>query len=148
MNRRKLISWFGLGWLATLLPSSLGGCSVAAPNAATSESATAAPSGGFKVIGTVAQLNTNGSLLSGDKLIAVVRDPQDAKKVIAVNPTCTHNGCTVQWKEASSEYVCPCHDARFSASGDVKGGPTSEPLPKYTAKIEKGQVLVSSQLKN
>ncbi|PZU94065.1 MAG: cytochrome B6 [Pseudanabaena sp.] len=146
MNRRKLISWFGLGWLATLLPSSLVGCSEATPNAsapAAPESVAAAPSGGFKLIGAVAQLDKNGSLLSDDKKVAVVRDPQDASKVVAVNPTCTHKGCTVEWKAANKEYVCPCHDAKFSASGAVKGGPTSTPLPKYAAKIENGQVLVS-----
>ncbi len=66
LNRRKLLSWFGLGWLASLLPSSLIGCSESTPTATasapasspTSATATvaAAPSGTFKVIGTVAQL--------------------------------------------------------------------------------------------
>jgi len=144
LNRRKLISWFGLGWLASLLPSSLVGCSEATPNTSTTESVAAAPSGGFKAIGAVAQLDQNGSLLSADKKVAVVRDPQDPTKVVAVNPTCTHNGCTVEWKAANKEYVCPCHNAKFSASGAVKGGPTSTSLPKYAAKIEKGQVLVNS----
>jgi len=144
LNRRKLLSWFGLGWLASLLPSSLVGCSEATtPTASSPESVAAAPSGSFKVIGTVAELDKAGSLLSADKKIAVVRDPQDAKKLLAVNPTCTHKGCTVTWTSANKEFICPCHDAKSGAKGAVRQGPADKPLQRYTAKIEKGQVLVS-----
>ncbi len=145
MNRRKVLSWFGLGWLASLLPSSLIGCSEAnnSPTASSSapESVAAAPSANFKAIGTVAQLDRDGQLVS-DK-IAVVRDPNNSSKVLAVNATCTHNGCTVKWKTADKQFVCPCHDAKFAADGAVKQGPANKPLPRYAAKIEKGQVLVA-----
>jgi cytochrome b6-f complex iron-sulfur subunit len=148
LNRRKLLSWFGLGWLASLLPSSLTGCSESAPTASSSasspESVAAAPSNNFKSIGTVAQLDKDGALLSSDKKIAVVRDPKDAKKVLAVNATCTHKGCTVAWKSADKEFVCPCHDAKFGSDGAVRQGPADKPLQRYTAKIENGQVLVSA----
>jgi len=150
LNRRKLLSWFGLGWLASLLPSSLVGCSEAAPPTASApapsapESVAAAPSSNFKAIGTVAQLNKDGSLLSSDKKIAVVRDPKDANKLLAVNPTCTHKSCTVKWEKSNKEFVCPCHDAKFAADGAVRQGPADKPLPRYAAKIEKDQVLVST----
>ena len=150
LNRRKVLSWFGLGWLASLLPSSLIGCSEATtPTASSSasaapESVAAAPSGSFKTIGTVAQLDKAGSLLSADKQVAVVRDPQDAKKLLAVNPTCTHKGCTVAWKAADKAFVCPCHDAEFTANGAVLEGPAKKPLQTYAVKIENGQVLVSA----
>jgi len=149
LNRRKLLSWFGLGWLASLLPSSLVGCSEATPpttSAPTSapESVAAAPSGTFKAIGTVAQLDKEGNLLSSDKKIAVVRDPKDATKLLAVNPTCTHKGCTVKWEKSNKEFVCPCHDAKFAADGAVRQGPADKPLQRYASKIENGQVLVSA----
>jgi cytochrome b6-f complex iron-sulfur subunit len=149
LNRRKLLSWFGLGWLASLMPSSLTGCSESAPPnasvpASSPESVAAAPSGNFKAIGTVAQLDKDGALVSSDKKIAVVRDPKDAKKVLAVNATCTHKGCTVAWKSADKEFVCPCHDAKFGADGAVRQGPADKPLQRYTAKIENGQVFVSA----
>ncbi len=145
LNRRKVLSWFGLGWLASLLPSSLTGCSEAAPPTAFSpENVAAAPSNNFKVIGTVAQLDKDGALVSADKKIAVVRNPNDATKVLAVNATCTHKGCTVAWKSASKEFVCPCHDAKFTADGAVRQGPAEKPLQRFAAKIENGQVLVSA----
>ncbi len=158
MDRRKLLSWFGLGWVVSLLPSSLVGCSDAqsptasvpattspatspAPTAAASPSVAAAPAGNFKAIGTVAQLDKDGHLLS-DK-IAVVRDPKDSNKVLAVNAICTHKGCDVKWKSDKKLYVCPCHDAEFAADGAVLEGPAKTPLQRYAAKIDKGQVLVS-----
>ncbi len=149
LNRRKLLSWFGLGWLASLLPSSLIGCSEATtPTASSSksspESVAAAPSGNFKAIGTVAQLDKDKVLVSSDKTIAVVRNPSDATKVLAVNATCTHKGCTVAWNSASTEFVCPCHDAKFAADGAVRQGPADKPLQRFAAKIENGQVLVSA----
>ena len=153
LNRRKLLSWFGLGWLASLLPSSLVGCSEATPPtastpastpASTSTTVAAAPSGTFKVIGTVAQLKKDKVLVSSDKKIAVVSNPNDATKVLAVNAACTHKGCVVVWNSASKEFVCPCHDAKFAADGAVRQGPADKPLQRFAAKIENGQVLVSA----
>jgi cytochrome b6-f complex iron-sulfur subunit len=151
MDRRKLLSWFGLGWLVSLLPSSLLGCSDSTPSNTSSspaksapESLAAAPSGNFKAIGTVAQLDKDGSLVSSDKKIAVVRDPKDKTKLLAVNTTCTHKSCVVLWKSDKKQYVCPCHDAEFAADGAVIGGPAKKPLPTYAAKIEKDQVVVSA----
>ena len=148
MNRRKLLSWVGLGWLVSLLPSSLIGCSgtdsasVGNPESAP-ESVAAAPSGSFKVVGTVAKLDKDGVLAIKDAKIAVVRDPKNPKNLLAVNSSCTHNGCTVNWKTATKEYVCPCHDAKFAADGAVRQGPASRPLPRLAAKIDQGNVLVS-----
>ena len=148
MNRRKLLSWVGLGWLASLLPSSLSGCSETAPPTASSptapESVAATPRDSFKVVGTVAQLDKGGTLVSSDKKIAVVRDPKNAKKVVAMNASCTHKGCTVAWKSTNKEFVCPCHDAKFAADGAVRQGPAEKSLQRYAAKIENGKVLVSA----
>ena len=152
MDRRKLLSWFGLGGVVSILPTSLVGCSdakssnesastTALTTASAPESVDAAPMGKFKAIGTVAQLDKDGQLVS-DK-IAVVRDPKDKNKVLAVNASCTHNGCTVKWKSDKKQYVCPCHDAKFASNGAVLEGPAKKPLPRYAAKIENGQVLVS-----
>lgn len=145
MNRRKLLSWFGLGWLVSILPSSLIGCSDTAStsktSSATPESVAAAPSDNFKSIGTVAQLDKDGQLVY--EKVAVVRDPQNANALLAVNATCTHKGCIVKWKSDKKQYVCPCHDAEFTANGTVIAGPADKPLIRYNAKIDKGYVLVS-----
>jgi cytochrome b6-f complex iron-sulfur subunit len=146
MNRRKLLSWFGLGWLVSLLPSSLIGCSDnPAPSASSSptapESVAAAPKGNFKEVGTVAQLDNNRELVFNK--ISVVLDPKDKTKVLAVSTVCTHNQCIGKWKSDEKKYDCHCHDAEFAPDGKVLQGPAKKPLPTYAAKIENGKVLVS-----
>jgi cytochrome b6-f complex iron-sulfur subunit len=148
MNRRKLLSWFGLGWLVSILPSSLIGCSEssspsasasATPTTSAATTVAAAPSGNFKELGTVAQLDKDGQLVSNK--ISVVRQPNDKTKLLAVSTVCTHKQCDVKWK--SDKYVCPCHEAEFAPDGKVLLGPAKQPLPTYAAKIENGKVLVS-----
>jgi cytochrome b6-f complex iron-sulfur subunit len=146
MNRRKLLSWFGLGWLVSLLPSSLIGCSDnPAPSASSSptstESVAVAPKGNFKEAGTVAQLDKDRQLVF-DK-IRVVYDPTDKTKLLAVSTVCTHKQCDVKWKSDEKKYDCNCHGAEFAADGKVVEGPATKPLPTYAAKIENGKVLVS-----
>ncbi|HBC41294.1 MAG TPA: cytochrome B6 [Pseudanabaena sp.] len=155
MDRRKLLSWFGLGWLVSLLPSSLLGCTDSNPNTSVpptsasltksaSESVAAAPSKNFKAIGTVAQLDQDGVLITSDKQIAIVRDPKNKNSLLAVSRTCTHDGCKVNWQADKKVYVCPCHDAKFAPDGAVLEEPAKKPLKTYTAKIDQGQVLVNS----
>lgn len=144
MERRKLLAWFGLGWLVSFLPASLTGCTDANPPKTSASTSVAAVPSADKVIGTVAQLDKEFVLVSDDKKIAVVRDPKDKNKLLAVNTACTHKGCAVAWKSDKKQYVCPCHDAEFAADGAVLEGPAKKPLQTYPAKIEKGQVVVSA----
>jgi cytochrome b6-f complex iron-sulfur subunit len=145
MNRREFVNWVGLGAIATSLPVAIAACSPQAEAPKTSE-APAAPvrADGFQPIGSVADLDKQGSLSA--KLAAgpalVVRNPTDAKAVIAVNPTCPHKGCVVAWKTDEKAFVCPCHDAKFASDGKVTQSPADKPLATYMAKIEGDVVLV------
>ncbi len=55
-------------------------------------------------------------------------DPQD---LIILNSRCTHLACTVNWNETAQAYLCPCHDAKFSTTGEVLDGPPPRPLTRY-----------------
>lgn len=136
MDRRNFLSWVGVGWLASSLPAVLAACTSAQPK---SSDKSQNPSG-FKAIGAIALLEKEGKL-TGDGVL-VVRNPQDPKLLLAVNPTCPHKSCTVEWQSDRKEFVCPCHDSRFAANGAVTQGPADKPLPTYATKIEQGQVLV------
>ncbi len=140
MNRRAFLNWVGVGWLASSLPVAIVACSPQTQAEPTNNN------GGFKSVGTVAQLSKDNQLLDKKSpvgAVLVVRTSA-ANNLSAVNPTCTHAGCTVNWAAKSQKFVCPCHKAEFGTDGKVLKGPASKPLKTYKAKIDGNSVLVSS----
>lgn len=57
-------------------------------------------------------------------------------ELVAFAPQCTHLGCGYHWNEERRQFVCPCHDSRFSIDGDVASGPAPRPLDRYEVRIE------------
>ncbi len=166
MNRRKILSWVGLGWIVSVLPPALTSCSTATKQAensltalanplptssplsatnssaiATSPAATTARKGA-RVIGSIAQLERDGQLIADG--VIVVRDRNNPQKLFAVNPICTHKGCDVNWQKDKQEFFCPCHDATFAADGSPREAPAKIPLATYAVTVENEQVLISN----
>ncbi len=137
--------WVGVGGVASSLPLALTACTPENKKSQTSTTVNSAD--GFQSIGTVAQLNQKGQILKNDSprsSVLVVSDPANPKHLVAVNPICTHRGCTVEWKKDKNAFVCPCHDAEYSLDGKVIEGPATKALPVYEAKIEVDSVLVKT----
>jgi Rieske Fe-S protein len=44
-----------------------------------------------------------------------------------VDAVCPHLGCLVKLSEEGG-FICPCHDSRFDAEGQVLNGPATQPL--------------------
>ncbi len=63
-------------------------------------------------------------------------------EVVVYSNVCTHLSCRVNWQETSAEFICPCHDGRFSIDGDVTHGPPPRPLERYETKIEDGNLSI------
>ena len=81
-----------------------------------------------------------------EKAIAwVVRT--DEKNVVAYSPQCTHLGCAYHWEESRNQFVCPCHESRFSIDGKVLGGPASRPLDRYPVRVENSKLLIGSEIR-
>jgi nucleotide-binding universal stress UspA family protein/nitrite reductase/ring-hydroxylating ferredoxin subunit len=72
--------------------------------------------------------NEGGIVSSGGRKVAVYRDKKG--KTIALNPKCTHMGCTVGWNSATKTWDCPCHGSRYAPTGEVITGPATKPLEK------------------
>lgn len=150
MNRRTFLSWVGVGWVASSLPVAIAACSntiesESAGEAATESASSPSRSDGFESVGTISQLESNaGQILDKEFTVGpvlVVRATADSD-ISAVNPTCTHQGCTVGWQADQKAFVCPCHGSKFGIDGTVLNGPATEPLSTYEAKVEGDLVLV------
>ena len=132
MKRREFIKWVGVGAIASYLPVALAACT--ANKTANSDSTPEELS-----LGTTEQLETEGYLLNESAKVMVVKNSQG--ELIAVNPTCTHQGCIVGWEKDSNTLVCPCHNAQFTPDGTVLAKPASESLSTYEVTIKAKEVI-------
>lgn len=136
MDRREFLTWVGLGSLATSLPIAIAACT---PQTKTDATASANEA----VVGTVSELSPDRPILNEEAAVGPVMVIQDTNSnIVAVNPTCTHAGCTVDWKADQSTFVCPCHGSRFSADGAVLEGPATKPLSTYTVAVDGENIVV------
>ena len=97
-------------------------------------------------IAAVSDLNVGSALqiklATGDPGILI---RTDTDVVCAFSAVCTHQGCTVDYDQASKELICPCHGARFDPlqNGKAIAGPTRNPLTELPVKIS-GEYIISS----
>ena len=147
MNRREFISLVGVGGVVSSLTSMLTSCNPEISNNPSLSSSDASHLDGFYVVGTVTELDKNGQLLNEGLAVGkvlVIRDLANTGQLIAVNPTCSHAGCSVAWQPSEKAFVCPCHDSKFASNGKVLQGPADESLATYTAKIAGNQLLIKA----
>ncbi len=60
---------------------------------------------------------------------------------VAYSAICTHQGCTVAYKDGN--LACPCHGSVFDPADGaaVVAGPAPRPLPEIPVKVEGGEVV-------
>ncbi len=79
-----------------------------------------------------------------------VRDPntghQDwvlqlsAGKFTALDATCPHQGCAVNFDSAATGFTCPCHGSRYDVTGKLLRGPATTGLTPVPVKVTGGEV--------
>ena len=142
MNRRSFLTLFSVSLFASCSPL-LFAASYAAES---KQKAKKNPSKSKRWIsvGTVEELDKAGQILkeeSSNGPILVIGTSK-SKNLIAVNPTCTHLGCTVDWEAEENIFLCPCHASEFTTDGKVQMGPATKPLSTYEARILLNTVMV------
>ncbi len=109
----------------------------------------------FEKVGTLADLEENQLLLeegfSGGPVLVIQMESEEEESeeeptmtLVALNPTCSHRGCTVDLKDG--ELVCPCHGATYDLDGKVTQGPAREDLGVYQVRLEDEDILLAVEV--
>jgi Rieske Fe-S protein len=64
-------------------------------------------------------------------------------KLVALSAVCPHLGCAVGWDAAAGNFLCPCHDSRFSVAGDRLTGPSERGLDELPLKLVDGRLQLT-----
>lgn len=81
---------------------------------------------------SILYIDVLGSSLAVDA-VRNADDPTIVDTWRALLLVCTHRGCNVA--PSRGGYHCPCHDARFDATGRVTVGPAEEPLTPLATRV-------------
>ncbi len=69
---------------------------------------------------------------------------RDGEEVVALSARCTHLGCKVRFNKEKGRFQCPCHGGAFSLHGEPLKSPVTEPLARFEARVEDGQIKVKT----
>lgn len=61
----------------------------------------------------------------------------------AMSATCTHLGCTVQYRNDLRQVWCACHNGIYDLNGRNVSGPPPRPLDKFDVHLRGDEVVVS-----
>jgi menaquinol-cytochrome c reductase iron-sulfur subunit len=70
---------------------------------------------------------------------------REGDEVRALSTVCPHAGCAVDWDASGKSFVCPCHDSRFSTTGERLSGPSPRPMDALDVELRAGRVRVAWQ---
>ena len=82
-------------------------------------------------------------------IVKLSKDFDGKKKLVALDTTCTHLGCTPNVLFSEQKIKCPCHGSGFRFNGINFEGPTPRPLERYKVSIDPidGQIVVDKTKK-
>lgn len=82
-------------------------------------------------------------------IVKLSKDIDGKKKLIALDVTCTHLGCTPNVLFSEQKYKCPCHGSGFRFSGMNFEGPAPRPLERYKVYLDPvdGQIVIDKTKK-
>lgn len=75
-------------------------------------------------------INEGKHMQIDDHLYGVYRDEHD--ELFIVDVTCPHLGCVCNFNPQDRTWDCPCHGSRFSYTGEVIKGPSTQCLRSYS----------------
>lgn len=79
----------------------------------------------------------------GSRPALLVRVGEDEWR--AFSAICTHLNCTVQYRDATRQIWCACHNGTFDLNGKVLAGPPPAPLEQFAVHVRGDEVVISRQ---
>jgi menaquinol-cytochrome c reductase iron-sulfur subunit len=64
-------------------------------------------------------------------------------KIVALSAICPHLGCAVGWDAGAGNFLCPCHDSRFSPEGTKLTGPSERGMDELPLQIVDGRLQLT-----
>jgi cytochrome b6-f complex iron-sulfur subunit len=82
-------------------------------------------------------------------IVKLSKDFDGKKKLVALDTTCTHLGCTPNVLFSELKIKCPCHGSGFRFNGINFEGPTPRPLERYGVSVDPidGQIVIDKNKK-
>ena len=144
LGRRTVVAGVGAAGVAAVLTAC--GSSKDSGGSGTVEPAKGATgddnSDGGNVLAKTADIPEGGGKIFADEGVVVTQPKTGEFK--AFSSKCTHRGCAVT-SVSDGTINCPCHGSKFdAATGDVSGGPATEPLPAATITVEGDSIMLAS----
>lgn len=100
---------------------------------------------GNKLFIPLAEFKALNTLSVAFKKQAIGVTKLDSNNYAAVLLTCTHKGCAIthnKREDQNTNFVCPCHGAKFSATGQVLKGPAQENLTQFITSTDHNHVII------
>ncbi|MEU8627516.1 Rieske (2Fe-2S) protein [Streptomyces sp. NPDC048669] len=98
--------------------------------------------GGGAVLAKTADIPEGGGKIFKEQGVVVTQPAAGEFK--AFSSKCTHMGCAVS-SVADGTINCPCHGSKFDvATGSVKAGPATEPLPAAPIEVQGDSISLAS----
>jgi Rieske Fe-S protein len=94
-------------------------------------------------IGSISEIPPNSSKIVkyGRKPVIIVRTKDG--EITALEATCTHLDCIVQFNNETNQILCACHNGIYDLKGRNVSGPPPKPLTEFEVTIIDDEIVIT-----